>query len=367
MGVYKNKDRDGWYFRTSIEGKQYKRSPFTTKKEAVDAEAKFRANFTNHEAESYKKVTVQFAVDSYLAESEKSLKTLTLTNYTLWINKHIREFFGSKDINRINKDDINKWRLYIDNQNFSVAYKNKILRLLRTIFKFSNVRFKTSNQIMELEPTFRSDVPIKERNSTYNIDEFNRFISVIDNTMYKAFFTLLFFTGMRFSEIRALTWEDINIDNSTVNVNKIVTTKVPQKYKTNGYLLQVPKTKSSIRTIYYADDLVNPVIEEYMKSAINLYGFKRSWFVFGQTSPLSETNVTRLKNNYAKKAKLHQIKIHDFRHSYISMLYENNVDVAIAKELAGHSSINTTINIYTHISPKNIRDSVNKAFDKHSK
>jgi integrase len=362
MGVYKHTDRDGWYFRTSIEGKQYKRSPFKTRKEALDAEAKFRANFTSHEVERYKKVTVQFAVDSYLVESEKSLKALTLTNYTLWMNKHIRDFFGDKDINRINKDDINRWRMYMDNQKYSVAYKNKILRLLRTIFKFANVRYKTMNQILELEPTFRSDVPVKEKKNIYTIDEFNQFISVCDNVMYKAFFTLLFYTGLRFSEIRALSWSDINFDDATVKVNKTVTTKVPTKYKTNGYLLQVPKTKSSIRTVYYVKDFVNPIMEQYKATIINKYGFKQSWFVFGDISPVSETNVTRLKNKYAKLSNLHQIKIHDFRHSYISTLYEHKVDVVIAKELAGHSSINTTINIYTKISSKNKRDSINQAF-----
>lgn len=364
MGIYKHKDRDGWYFRTSIDGKQYKRSPFKTRKAAIEAEAKFRTNFTSHEHETYKKVTVEFACDSYLNESEKSLKTITLANYTLWINRHIRTFFGDKDINRINKDDINKWRLYLDGFNYATSYKNKLLRLLRRVFKYSNVRFKTNNQILELESTFRLDVPFEDVNNTYTIDEFNRFASVIDNPMFKTFFTLLFFTGMRISEIRALSWDDINLNEQTVRVNKTVTTKVPQKHKTNGYLLQVPKTKSSIRTIDYYGELVNPLLQQHFDTVSKRLGFNKSWFVFGDTRPLSETNITRLKNKYAKMSGLHQIRIHDFRHSYITLMHDLDVDAIVTKEQAGHSSINTTINIYTHLNKKSKRESINAAFDK---
>jgi len=362
MPVYKYDN--GWMFRTSIDGRQYKRKGFKTKKEATESEAKFRANYTNHEAETYKRVTFDDAVNYYLAEAEKRFKISTITTYTLWINKHMRDFFKDKDLQRINRDDINKWREYMDKGDYVVDYKNKMLRILRAIFKYSNVHFKTSNLILELEPPFRSDAPVIDKNSIYTIDEFNRFTAVIDNLMFKAFFTLLFFTGMRISEIRGLTWNDIDLDEHTVRVNKTAITKVPSKYKTNGYLLQVPKTKSSIRTIDYHKDFVNDVLIQYRDSISNRLGFNKKWLVFGDVTPLSETNIRRYSIKYSKLANLHTIRIHDFRHSYITMLHDLGVDVSITKEQAGHSSINTTVNIYTHISKKQRKDSINTAFDK---
>lgn len=364
MGVYKHNDRNGWYFRTSIDGKQYKRSPFKTRKEALEAEAKFRTNFTTHEAISYGKITVEMVVEQYLIDSKTRLKAITLSNYTLWLNRHIRHFFGDKEINRISRDDINRWRTNLDKCNYTVSYKNKLLRLLRNVFKYSNIRFNTNNRILELESTFRSDEPVKERNDIYTVDEFNRFFSVIDKPMFKAVFTLLFYTGLRIGELRGLSWDDIDFDNGSIHVNKIVTTKVDKQYMTNGFLIQTPKTSSSVRSIDYPLDIVNPVLKDYMDTVINQYGWSSTWFVFGGTKPIAETNLRRMKIKYATMANLHQIRIHDFRHSYISMLYELGVDVTITKEQAGHSSINTTINTYTKISKKTRRDSIDAAFNK---
>lgn len=361
MPVYKDK-KGKWLFRTSVDGRQYKRTGFDTKREATESEAEFRTNFKNDSNPKTRRIKFEDAVTLYMSESEKKLKVSSLSTYNQGIQKHMMPIFKGKEINKISKQDINAWRKYLDDNGYNPKYKNKLLTLIRNIFKYSNVQYKTNNMLFDIEPPFKSDLRIEEKKQVYSIDEFKKFIASVDVTMYKAFFTILFFTGMRVGEIRALTWNDIDIENATVSITKSMTSKANYFDKKTTYIIQRPKTNSSIRVINYPKHLVNDTLIDYKNQVMQRVGFKQTWFVFGDTYPLGETTIRRFKNKYARKSKLPQIRIHDFRHSYVSMLHELGVDVIITKDQVGHSDINTTVSIYTHLDEKKKKAAINDAF-----
>jgi integrase len=67
---------------------------------------------------------------------------------------------------------------------------------------------------------------------------------------------------------------------------------------------------------------------------------------------------------FSKQSNLHYVTPHGFRHSYTTLLYTLKVPDEIARETLGHESIETTRNIYTHISSKTVSDVLMDSFDK---
>ena len=118
----------------------------------------------------------------------------------------------------------------------------------------------------------------------------------------------------------------------------------------------MPKNNASIRKISLPDVLIE-IVKNYKKI---YFSGDSSQLVF----PLSETNITRVKNIACKDAGVKVIRIHDFRHTHASFLISQGVSiVAVAKRL-GHSNIEQTLNTYSHLmEDEDIRliDVLNKA------
>lgn len=93
--------------------------------------------------------------------------------------------------------------------------------------------------------------------SFLTISEFNNFIGFEDNKLYKNFFTILFYTGMRRGELLALTKEDINFEDNTISINKTYSPRY-RKYNINE---TAPKTSKSNRKIKMLN-IVNKTFKE---------------------------------------------------------------------------------------------------------
>ena len=77
--------------------------------------------------------------------------------------------------------------------------------------------------------------------------DLKKFISVVDDILYKTLFETLYYCGLRRGELRGITWKDIDFKNQYLSVNKnIVATQGDEK---KPYMVTTPKTKSSIRNI----------------------------------------------------------------------------------------------------------------------
>ncbi|MGN1268677.1 MAG: site-specific integrase, partial [Candidatus Aphodocola sp.] len=88
----------------------------------------------------------------------------------------------------------------------------------------------------------------------YTFEEFQKFMSVIDDIKFKALFETLYFCGLRRSELRGLSWDNINFEDKTLSIVKNVTNMCGD----HGYWqITTPKTRTSTRTLPMPDILVN--------------------------------------------------------------------------------------------------------------
>lgn len=146
---------------------------------------------------------------------------------------------------------------------------------------------------------------------------------------------LLFASGMRVSELCSLKMEDINLKNGEVRIwgkgakERIITITNPEVLK---------------------------ILREYRATFIEQIESRESFFINREGNRLSEQSVREIINKYAIKADISKhLTPHMFRHSFATLLLEEDVDIRYIQQILGHSSITTT-QIYTHVSTKKQND-----------
>ena len=321
--------------------KQYTSKGYDTKKEAELEEAKFRLK-VNENKVSASTLTFNQIFQEYIEYRSKDIKPQSL-NKVVNLYK-VFEPIGNIKINNFDLNTYRKFRLYIEEKHYSLEYNNKLMGLLRRLIRYSNKFYNTSDATLKYIDNFKEVGRIKKEMQFFTYEEFNKFISVIDEFNYKTFFEVLYYLGLRQGEATALTWNDINFNKKEVNINKTLTTKL----KGQLYTVSSPKTPSSNRTLPIPNKLLGS-LKELKEQAKKKKYFSNDWFVFGDELPFRETTIQKRKNTYCKLAGVKQIRIHDFRHSCASFLINNGASIVLVSKYLGHSKISTTLDTYTHL------------------
>ena len=158
-------------------------------------------------------------------------------------------------------------------------------------------------------------------------------------------FEILYWCGLRLGELLALTAADFDFDESTVRINK--------SYQRIGGedIVTDPKTAKSIRTVQMPDFLAEE-IKDYIKS---LYGMGNDERIF----PISKNYLHREMSRGCKATGVKRIRIHDLRHSHVSLLIEMGFSAVAIADRVGHESIDITYR-YAHLFPTTQQEIANK-------
>lgn len=366
MPVYKSdeKTKDGrsWYFKTykkDFQGnsKAYKSKKYATKSEAQEAERLFLMKRDNPNKKKFVLVAKDFFEDYKQSNKESSYEAL----FSVY-NNHVKPYFEKDYINDINVLKIKQWKEMILSKNYKKNYLNKIYNALYGVFQFAIREYGLSTNPLAIVGGFKTkDDKIKkdeEKLRYITLEDFNVFISVIDDSFWRTFFIFLYYTGMRKGEVIALKWNDIDLDNKIINVHKTL------NYKHKEGKITSTKTGKN-RNIKMSNTLYECLLK-YKEEIMNYTDFDENWFVFGNSRFLAPTTIDRFKDEYFKKANLwdKRITLHEFRHSHISLLIneyiksskERNLKVDTAKfflmmsERMGHT-VKTMQDTYMHLFP----------------
>lgn len=345
MPVYK--DGKKFYFTVNYKDlngsyKKYKSKRYDTKREAEKAEAEYRVSFSITSTSSK---TFNDMITEYLVEKKKKCKQQTVYNIQ-FMCEHISKYIGNIKIDKLTMQQYEMFKKEIDDKGFSLTYKNKIHNIVIACVKLARKRYRIYTDIPEVCGGFKNtQYTPKKKMDFYTIDEFRQFISVVDDEIMRAFFTTIFFCGLRIGEANALTWEDIDFENNTIDINKTVNTS--HKNEDGEYLVSTPKTSSSNRILPMSKH-----VSEALKVLQALYssydGYKPSWKVFGGYKSLTENYIRKSKTKYSQLANIREIRIHDFRHSCASLLINNGANITVVAEYLGHADIKMTLNTYSH-------------------
>ena len=194
-----------------------------------------------------------------------------------------------------------------------------------------------------------------------NEQEINHLLAAAEGWVYDLIYTAIF-TGMWREELLALRWSDIDFDEQVIQVKQSVT-------KVTGKDLEFrkPKTKSSIRPINIDEDLSKIFKRRKKEQKQNKLKLGNKYnteynLVFCKVNgdPFLPQYATRKFNDAAKKADLEEFRLHDLRHTHATLMLKADVHPKIVQERLGHSSINQTLDTYSHVIPSMQKEAVKK-------
>lgn len=321
--------------------KQYTSKGYDTKREAELEEAKYRIKI-NEKKVNVSNLTFNQIFMEYVEYKKNQIKLQTV-NKIIDLYK-VLEPIKEVKINNFDLGMYNQFRLYLEKKEYSVNYKNKVLNLIRSLISYSRKYYNTSDTILNFIDNFKEVNKIKKEMQFFTYEEFQKFISVVEEFDYKTFYEVLYYLGLRQGEATALTWNDINFTKKEVSINKTLTTKL----KGQLYTVSSPKTKKSNRILPIPKKLLESLKIMEEKAKKKKY-FNKGWFVFGDELPFRETTIQVKKNKYCKLAEVKQIRIHDFRHSCASFLIQHGASIVLVSKYLGHSKISITLDTYTHL------------------
>jgi len=187
--------------------------------------------------------------------------------------------------------------------------------------------------------------------NTYDKNELLYLLKISQNTPMAIPIALASVCGLRRGEVLAITPNDLNQDDQTISISK-------QVIEINGKLqFAPPKTETSNRTVFIPKFLIT-LLEHMTEMNRKLYGEPEHIL---KSSPILRNNKGQfvrprnLSNQYSRFLKangMRHIRFHDLRHSYASLLYEAGIPLKTTSALLGHSTIEITADIYTHLNQK---------------
>ena len=349
MPVYKDKNGT-WYAMVRYEDWQGERKQkckrgFVTKREAQNWERRFLL-----QANSDLDMLFKDFYKLYEQDMRSRLKQNTWEHKTHVIQSKILPYFGDKPMKDIQARDVLSWQNELlrhrdkNGKPYSETYLKNLHNQLSCIFNHA-VRYYD----LGVNPAAKAgSIGVKNAKEMnfWTKDEYMQFSeAMMDKPVSFYAFEMLYWCGIRLGELLALTPEDFDFQNRKLRINKSY-----QRIKGQDVITE-PKTKKSNRTIEMPDFLCEEM-QDYLRM---LYDQKSDERIF----TISMSYLHHEMDRVVKETGLKRIRIHDLRHSHVSLLIELGFSAVAIADRVGHESIEITYR-YAHLFPSKQAEMANR-------
>lgn len=336
--------------------KNFKRKGFKTKKEAQNSftRAKHEFNTGCYSAQS-KTLTYEQVYLEWWEQYKLDVKESTQITAKSRIATHILPMLGKHKIDKITpavfQHVLNQW--YTTVKHYKQIY-HYACRVLTYALQQGYIKEHPKHRIVM--PKIK-DIKKNKNKTFYTKEELFHVLTALEKDSKRMWYTLfrvLAFTGMRKGEALALTWQDIDFTKCKISISKTIANGLN---KTR--VITTPKTIASNRVIAI-DDVTLNILKRWRTEQARLLialghkGIRGDQLIFSRiqtNSILNPCYPSQVLKHVCNLNKLPLIKIHGFRHTHCSLLFEAGVPMKDVKERLGHADIQTTMNIYTHVTP----------------
>jgi len=286
------------------------------------------------------------------------IKASTIQRYDVIYRNYIKdsEIAGIKlkDLNSITVQNYYNNLIKLGKTPMTIKILNKAIKsCLKHAKKINYIIENCCDNVTLPKIPYRGDDNVE----VFTVEEQKRFIEVIKDHKHRIEFLLTLGTGLRIGELVALRWDDIDFENGSLKVNKSIWRGYVAIDGKRKFVMQetTPKTPSSIRDVAIPDKILEELKvhkekqEEIKEKYKEIYNDKGYVFanIIGEhmlSDTLSKSFVKSLKDNGIR-----HVKFHSMRHTYATRLFEKGVQLKTVQKLLGHSSIEITADIYTHV------------------
>lgn len=338
---------------------------FKTRKEAELALARIKLDVASGTYKQERAETYQELYDLWIVQYENTVEESTFVKTTGLFKNHILPSMGAYKIEKITIDicqkHVNEWAAKLKNFRAVKSYAAKVLD------------FAIKRDFLQTNPFTYVEVPVNKKQvveededkleNFYTREQLTHFLSCSEQEKnFKAYvlFRLLAFSGMRKGEALALTWNDLNFTTNELRINKAISRGKKQLYlKTTK--TRVPRTiKMDDKTMNIMKEWKKQQKQDYLKLGFNTMKPKQLVFSNEVNNYLQPTKTRKWILQVQKKYKLDKITTHGLRHTHCSLLFEAGASLKEVQDRLGHVDIQTTMNIYTHVTKKAKEEAIQK-------
>ena len=341
MSVYKDENTGkwyalAWYHDWKGEGRQKCKRGFETKKEAQDWER----SYVQQNAAGID-MTFEAFCGLYEKDRRPRLKESTWLTKENIIKNRLIPTFGKMMMSEIETRHVIAWQnellAYRDEfkKPYSATYlktvHNQLVAILNHAVRHYGLKSNPASKVGYIGSKEREEM------NFWTKEEYMKFTeAIMDKPMSYYAFEMLYWCGIREGELLALTPADFNFTKKTVRINKTY-------QRIHGQdLITSPKTRKSVRTVEMPDFLCDEM-QDYIKS---LYKVQKNDRIF----PITKSYLQHEMRRGSKEAGVKRIRIHDLRHSHISLLIDMGFSAVAIADRVGHESIDITFR-YAHMFP----------------
>ncbi len=245
MPVYKDEKRGSWYccfYYIDWQGNKKRKIKrgFSKQREAKEYEWNFLDKL-----QANNQMTMSSLTSLYMDDMQNRLRQSTISNKKYMIDTKILPYFSNMKISNIKPTTIRHWQNKLISQNYSDTYlksiNNQICALLNYAVKYYGLKENPCHKAGSMGRKSAKEMQF------WTLNEFNIFISKVNDISAYNAFLILYWCGIRVGELLALTKGDIDFNNKVLSVNK-------SYQRLNGQdIITEPKTPKSNRIIALPD------------------------------------------------------------------------------------------------------------------
>lgn len=353
-----------------ITGKERRttRRGFKTMKEAKQAERNLLLDveengLPSNQSDGFHDPTFEELASLWLENYRTTVKPSTFENVKSKVEKMTEEHFKELKLKKITVAYCQ--RVVIELSKSYVLY-NHYLSVINRIFKYAVLM-----DILDSNPFDKVIKPksrqTQRKGNFLTKEELKEFLKLAQTATLSYFFPLVHlmsYTGLRQGEALALKWSDIDFENKKITVDKTAT-RIKEKQT-----LQTPKTKNSKRVISI-DPTTLSILKSWKKDQIKIY-FKNGKHFEGDDNFIFTNqradwvhihNFIPYFKRFITDHKLKPITPHGLRHTHASLLFSAGVEPKNISDRLGHSTVQITLDLYTHITEEQRTDTVEKLLE----
>ena len=309
------------------------------------------------------KLTVGQWIDTWRTTYLTNVKPRTLTAYESDIRLHIKPALGAVRLDALTTHEIQ--RFYNDLSADHGEKKGLSAKTIRTIHGILHHALKqaVANGLIRSNPAAACTLPriVKKEIRPLDEEEIKRFLAAIVGNRFEVIYRTTIFTGLREGEILGLTWDCVDFQRGTLNINKQM--QLHQEKGMEAYQLTSPKNGKG-RIVAAAPSVLRSLKQYRAKQAQWKLLVKNAWgnsddlvFTDEMGNHLTKSAVYRTFKTIAASIGRPDLRFHDLRHSYAVAAIRSGDDIKTVQSNLGHATAAFTLDVYGHVTDQMKQDS----------
>ena len=285
-------------------------------------------------------ITLDTWFDIWLnTHKKRTIKESTQVRYDDFYRRYIKKQIGKQRVADFNPIILERLLQNMADDDYSTKTIRDVYNILNAMFKYA-----VHNRILTFNPCAGVEVPKTKTKQirVLTVKEQREVLEHAKERIHENLIQVALGTGMRGGELLGLTWDDVDFRKREISVNKTLVYIKDKETKKYVFKYQTPKTKNSVRTVIMPQFLCDE-----MQDCLKLYySLKPDDRIF----PVTKYYLNHEMERGCKASGVKKIRVHDLRHSHVSLLINMGYTALAIGKRVGHSAEKITYR-YAHLFP----------------